>query len=77
MRSRIAERAKSAKHVLKSGVKFAASSDWSWFYPGKTSGGASTAIFIHLREAGRPTLDVTRGFLSMLQKCWAGRIESV
>ena len=66
-----AERAKSAERrkleydqlvqrVLKSGVKFSTGSDWSWFLPGKTRGQASTATFVHLREAGMTSLDVIR-----------------
>jgi imidazolonepropionase-like amidohydrolase len=64
-RVRSAERRKQeydqlAQRVLKSGVKFAAGSDMCWFYPGKTRGKASTATFVHLREAGIPALDVIR-----------------
>jgi imidazolonepropionase-like amidohydrolase len=66
-----AERTRSAEHrkqeydqlvqrVLKSGVKFSTGSDMCWFYPGKTRGEASTATFVHLREAGLPALDVIR-----------------
>jgi imidazolonepropionase-like amidohydrolase len=46
------------QRVLKSGVKFAAGSDMCWFYPGKTRGEASTQIFVNLREARMPAIDV-------------------
>src|SRR5579864_977804 len=85
-----AERAKSAERrkqeydqlvqrVLKSGVKFAAGSDWSWFYPGKTRGQASTATFVHLREAGMPTLDLIRAVTINAAEMlgWQDRIGSV
>ncbi len=48
------------ERVLKSGVKFAAGSDMCWFYPGKTRGQASTEIFVNLRQAQMPALDVIR-----------------
>jgi imidazolonepropionase-like amidohydrolase len=48
------------QRVLKSGVKFAAGSDMCWFYPGKTRGQSSTAIFVNLRDAGMSALDVIR-----------------
>lgn len=48
------------QRVLKSGVKFSAGSDMCWFYPGKTRGEASTAVFVNLHQAGMPTLDVIR-----------------
>jgi imidazolonepropionase-like amidohydrolase len=31
-----------------------------WFYPGKTRGQTSTEVFVHLRQAGMPALDVLR-----------------
>ena len=46
--------------VLKSGVKFAAGSDMSWFYPGKTRGQNSVATIVNLRDAGMSPLDVIR-----------------
>jgi imidazolonepropionase-like amidohydrolase len=48
------------QRVLKSGAKFAAGSDMCWFYPDKTRGQASTAIFVNLRDAGISGLDVIR-----------------
>jgi imidazolonepropionase-like amidohydrolase len=64
-RVRSAERRKQeydrlVQRVLKSGVKFSTGSDMCWFYPGKTRGQASTATFVHLREAGMLPLDVIR-----------------
>jgi imidazolonepropionase-like amidohydrolase len=51
---------KLVERVLKSGVKFSAGSDMCWFYPGKTRGEASTAVFVNLHLAGMPALDVIR-----------------
>jgi imidazolonepropionase-like amidohydrolase len=48
------------QRVLKSGVKYATGSDWSWFYPGKTRGQASVAVFVNLHKAGMQPLDVIR-----------------
>jgi imidazolonepropionase-like amidohydrolase len=65
--------------VLKSGVKFAAGSDMCWFYPGKTRGQASTEIFVNLRHAGMPALDVIRAITSNAAEMlgWQDRIGSV
>jgi len=48
------------QRVLKSGVKFAAGTDMSWHYPGKTRGQTSVSRFPTLHEAGMPSLDVIR-----------------
>ena len=48
------------QRVLKSRVKFAAGSDSSWFYPGKTRGQTSVSRFPVLHEAGMQQLDVIR-----------------
>jgi imidazolonepropionase-like amidohydrolase len=48
------------QRVLKSGVKFAAGSDMCWYLPGKTRGEASATMFVALRSAGMPPLDIVR-----------------
>jgi imidazolonepropionase-like amidohydrolase len=48
------------ERVRKSGVKFAMGSDMCWSWPGKTRGQASVAVFVNLRKAGMPALDVIR-----------------
>jgi imidazolonepropionase-like amidohydrolase len=48
------------QRVLKSGVKFAAGTDSSWFYPGKTRGQTSVSRFTALHQAGMQPLDVIR-----------------
>jgi imidazolonepropionase-like amidohydrolase len=48
------------QRVLKSRVKFAAGSDSSWFYPGRTRGQTSVSRFPALHEAGMQQLDVIR-----------------
>jgi imidazolonepropionase-like amidohydrolase len=67
------------ERVLKSGVKFAAGSDMCWFYPGKTRGEASTEIFVNLRHAGMPAIDVIRAITSNAAEMlgWQDRIGSV
>jgi imidazolonepropionase-like amidohydrolase len=67
------------ERVLKSGVKFAAGSDMCWFYPGKTRGEASTEIFVNLRQAQMPALDVIRAITSNAAEMlgWSDRIGSV
>jgi imidazolonepropionase-like amidohydrolase len=64
---------------MKSGVKFSTGSDMCWFYPGKTRGQASTATFVHLREAGMPALDVIRALTVNAAEMlgWADRIGVV
>jgi imidazolonepropionase-like amidohydrolase len=56
-RQRVAAR---VQRILKSGVKFAAGSDMCWYYPGRTRGQASAAMFSALRKAGMPALDIIR-----------------
>lgn len=67
------------ERVLKSGVKFAAGSDMCWFDPGITRGQASTEIFVNLRQAGMPALDVIRAITSNAAEmlAWQDRIGSV
>jgi imidazolonepropionase-like amidohydrolase len=48
------------QRVMKSGVKFAAGSDMSWYYPGKTRGQTTASRFPTLHKAGMPSLDVIR-----------------
>jgi imidazolonepropionase-like amidohydrolase len=48
------------QRVLKSKVKFAAGTDSSWFYPGKTRGQTSVSRFTALHQAGMQPLDVIR-----------------
>jgi imidazolonepropionase-like amidohydrolase len=65
--------------VLKSGLKFAAGSDWAWFYPGKTRGEASVATFVNLHQAGMPALDVIRAVTSNAAEMlgWSDRIGTI
>jgi imidazolonepropionase-like amidohydrolase len=65
--------------VLKSDVKFAAGSDMCWFHPGKTHGEASTEIFVNLRQAQMPALDVIRAVTTNAAEMlgWQDRIGSV
>jgi len=67
------------QQVLKSGVKFAAGSDMCWFYPGRTRGQASTAIFVNLRDAGMPPLDVIRAITVNAAEMlgWEDRIGAI
>ena len=67
------------ERVLKSGVKFAAGSDMCWFDPGKTRGQASTEVFVNLRQAGMPTLDVIRAITSNAAEMlgWQDRIGAI
>jgi imidazolonepropionase-like amidohydrolase len=61
--SDVTDRQKSAEliqRVLKQGVKVAAGSDMIWAYPGKMRGQATTSMFIALRDAGMPPLDIIR-----------------
>jgi imidazolonepropionase-like amidohydrolase len=83
-RARSAERRKQeydqlVQRVLKSGVKFSTGSDMCWFYPGKTRGQASTATFVHLREAEMPALDVIRAVTINAAEMlgWQDRIGAV
>jgi len=67
------------QRVLKSGVKFSAGSDMCWFYPGKTRGEASTAVFVNLHQAGMPALDVIRAITTNAAEMlgWQDRIGGV
>jgi len=67
------------RHVLKSGVKFASGSDMCWSYPGKTRGEASVAVFMHLRDAGMPPLDVIRAVTINAAEMlgWGDRIGTI
>jgi len=67
------------QRVLKSGVKFAAGSDMCWFDPGKTRGEASTEIFVHLRQAGMPAVDVIRAITTNAAEMlgWQDRIGTI
>ena len=67
------------QRVLKSGVRFAAGSDMCWFYPGKTRGQASTAVFVNLHQAGMPALDVIRAITTDSAEMlgWGDRIGAV
>jgi imidazolonepropionase-like amidohydrolase len=48
------------QRILTSGVKFAAGSDMIWAYPGKTRGQSTATMFLALRDAGMPPLDIIR-----------------
>ncbi len=67
------------QRVLKSGVKFAAGSDSSWFYPGKTRGQTSVSRFPTLHEAGMPSLDVIRAITTNAAEMlgWQDRVGAV
>ena len=67
------------QRVLKSGVKHATGSDWSWFYPGKTRGEASVAVFVNLHKAGMPALDVIRAVTINAAEMlgWGDRIGTI
>jgi imidazolonepropionase-like amidohydrolase len=67
------------QRVLKSGVKFAMGTDMCWFYPGKTCGEGSVAVFVKLHQAGVPALDVIRAVTSNAAEMlgWGDRIGSV
>jgi imidazolonepropionase-like amidohydrolase len=67
------------QRVLKSGVKHATGSDWCWFYPGKTRGEASVAVFVNLHKAGMPALDVIRAVTINAAEMlgWGDRIGTI
>ena len=67
------------QRVLKSGVKFGAGSDICWFYPEKTRGEASTQIFVNLRQARMPALDVIRAITSNTAEMlgWQDRVGAI
>ena len=83
-RTRSAERRKQdynqlVQRVLKSGVKFAAGSDWCWFYQGKTRGEASIAALVNLRAAGMSSLETIRAITSNAAEMlgWQDRIGAI
>jgi imidazolonepropionase-like amidohydrolase len=67
------------RRVLKSGVKFAVGSDMCWYYPGKTRGEASAAMFGALRDVGMPPADVLRAVTVNAAEMlgWQDRIGTV
>jgi imidazolonepropionase-like amidohydrolase len=67
------------QRALKAGVKFATGSDMCWFYPGKTRGEASVAVFANLHEAGMPALDVIRAVTINAAEMlgWSDRIGTI
>jgi imidazolonepropionase-like amidohydrolase len=67
------------QRVLKSGVKFAAGSDMCWFYPGKTRGQASAAMFANLQHAGMPPLEIIRAATTYAAEMlgWQDRIGAI
>jgi imidazolonepropionase-like amidohydrolase len=67
------------QRVLKSGVKYATGSDWCWFYPGKTRGQASVAVFVNLHKAGMPPVDVIRAVTVNAAEMlgWSDRIGTI
>ena len=67
------------QRVLKSGVKFAAGSDWCWFYQGKTRGEASIATLVNLRAAGMSSLETIRAITSNAAEMlgWKDRIGAI
>jgi imidazolonepropionase-like amidohydrolase len=67
------------QRVLKSGVKFAAGSDMSWHYPGKTRGQTSVGRFPTLHEAGMPSLDVIRAITTNAAEMlgWQDRVGAI
>jgi imidazolonepropionase-like amidohydrolase len=67
------------QRVLKSGVKFSAGSDMCWFYPGKTRGEASIAVFVNLQHTGMPAIDVIRAITTNAAEMlgWQDRIGSI
>jgi imidazolonepropionase-like amidohydrolase len=67
------------QRVLKSGVKFAAGTDMSWHYPGKTRGQTSVGRFPTLHEAGMPSLDVIRTITTSAAEMlgWQDRIGTI
>jgi imidazolonepropionase-like amidohydrolase len=67
------------QRVLKSGVKFAAGSDMCWFYPGKTRGQATAAVFVGLHGTGLSSLDIIRAVTTNAAEMlgWQDRVGSV
>jgi imidazolonepropionase-like amidohydrolase len=67
------------QRVLKSGVKFAAGTDMSWHYPGKTRGQTSVGRFPTLHQAGMPSLDVIRAITTNAAEMlgWQDKIGAI
>jgi imidazolonepropionase-like amidohydrolase len=67
------------RHVLKSGVKFAAGSDMGWCFPGKTRGQTSVSRFPVLHQAGIPSLDVLRAITTKAAEMlgWQDRVGAI
>jgi imidazolonepropionase-like amidohydrolase len=67
------------QRVLKSGVKYAAGTDMTWYYPGKTRGQTSVSRFPTLHEAGMPSLDVIRAITTNAAEMlgWQDRIGAI
>jgi imidazolonepropionase-like amidohydrolase len=67
------------QRILKSGVKFSAGSDMCWFYPGKTRGQASAAMFTALQRSGMPPLEVLRAVTTNAAEMlgWQDRVGGV
>jgi imidazolonepropionase-like amidohydrolase len=67
------------QRVLKSGVKFAAGTDMSWYFPGKTRGQNSVGRFPTLHRAGMPSLDVIRAITTNAAEMlgWQDRVGAI
>ena len=67
------------ERILKSGVKFSAGSDMCWYYPGKTRGQASAAMFTALLHSGMPPLDILRAVTTNAAEMlgWQDRVGAV
>jgi imidazolonepropionase-like amidohydrolase len=67
------------RHVLKSGVKFAAGSDMGWCFPGKTRGQTSVSRFPVLHQAGMTSLDVLRAVTTNAAEMlgWQDRVGAI
>ena len=67
------------QRVLKSGVKFAAGSDMSWYCPGKTRGQNSVSRFSALQKAGMQPLDAIRAITTNAAEMlgWQDRVGAI
>jgi imidazolonepropionase-like amidohydrolase len=67
------------QRVLKSGVKFAAGTDMSWYFPGKTRGQNTVGRFPTLHQAGMPSLDVIRAITTNAAEMlgWQDRVGAI
>jgi imidazolonepropionase-like amidohydrolase len=67
------------QRVMKSGVKFAAGSDMSWYYPGKTRGQTTASRFPTLHKAGMSSLDVIRAITTNAAEMlgWQDRVGAI